>query len=169
MSTVDGAPATGVAAYGEYLKDQLAAEEKRKASLEQRGLAIVSSAGALVTLLFALGALATKAQDFVLEQEAKVLLVAAVGIFLAAAVSALATNLPTPYENVSPDALRDRLRESPVRDEDAARRDIALTSVKVLRDAKAKNQRKAKLLFGSLLIEVVAVAVVGVAVSIAIL
>jgi hypothetical protein len=168
--SVEIEPTSGVGTYAEYLKDQLAAEEKRKASLEQRGLAVISSAGALVTLLFALSALATKAQPtFVLEQGSKTLLFAAVAVFLLCAVAALATNLPVPYKNVSPAAVKRRLRETPLRDDEQATRDIALTSVNVLSDAKAKNQAKALVLFAALGLEVIAVALVAVAMGTVIL
>jgi hypothetical protein len=155
---------SGAGAYADYLKDQLTAEDARKTSLEQRGLAVISSSGALVTLLFGLVALSTKARrTFVLEEEPKYLLAAAVGLFLLAAAAALATNLPVAYERVDADAVRRRLKEDPVRGEDSAKRDIALTSVKVLRDAKRRNQTKAKLLFAALILEVLAVAVVAAA------
>jgi len=155
---------SGAGAYADYLKDQLTAEDARKASLEQRGLAVISTSGALVTLLFGLVALSTKArQTFRLEEEPKYLLAVAVGVFLLAAACALATNAPVSYERVKPDAIKGRLKEQPLRDEGAAKRDIALTSVKVLRDAKARNQTKAMLLFAALILEVVAVALVAAA------
>ncbi|HEX8117309.1 MAG TPA: hypothetical protein VF521_08555, partial [Pyrinomonadaceae bacterium] len=50
---------SGYAAYGDFIKDELEAQDKRKASFEQRGLAVITTSGALVTLLFALAALST--------------------------------------------------------------------------------------------------------------
>jgi hypothetical protein len=157
-------PAAGAGVYAEYLKEQLTAEDARKASLEQRGLAVITTSGALVTLLFGLVALSTKArQTFELEDEPKYLLAVAVGVFLLAALCALATNMPVTYARVSPDAIRGKLKEDPVPGEDAARREIALTSVKVLRSAKRRNQAKARLLFAGLILEVAAVALVAAA------
>jgi hypothetical protein len=41
----------------EYLKDELARQDARQSSFEQRGIAVVTTAGTLVTLLFGLAAL----------------------------------------------------------------------------------------------------------------
>src|SRR6266540_1704964 len=46
----------GYVAYGDFVKDELDAQDKRKSSFEQRGLAVITTSGALVTLLFALAA-----------------------------------------------------------------------------------------------------------------
>src|SRR5215212_326740 len=65
-------PAPGFRAYGEFVKDELAAQDQRKASFEQRGLAVITTSGTLVTLLFALSALATKdSQTFALPDAAR--------------------------------------------------------------------------------------------------
>lgn len=50
----------GLVVYGEFIKDELEVQDKRKASFEQRGLAVITTSGVLVTLLFALAALSTK-------------------------------------------------------------------------------------------------------------
>ena len=47
----------GRAIYSDYIKEQLDAQEARKISLEQRGLAVITTSGVLVTLLFGLTAL----------------------------------------------------------------------------------------------------------------
>ena len=52
----------GRAVYGEYIKEQLNAQEARKNSLEQRGLAVITTSGALVTLLFGLTALTCRSE-----------------------------------------------------------------------------------------------------------
>ena len=161
--------ASGVATYAVYLKDEIEAQNARKASFEQRGLAVVTTAGALVALLFGLTALSTKAQPtYHLPHSARYFLVAALVFFLLAALAALATNLPLPYEAVKADEIRRRLKEVPVRSADAAELDIALTRVKTLRDAKQKNGLKGWILFAAMALEVVAVALVGIAIWIVI-
>ena len=47
----------GRSIYADFIKEQLDAQEARKVSLEQRGLAVITTSGALVTLLFGLTAL----------------------------------------------------------------------------------------------------------------
>jgi hypothetical protein len=157
--------ATGNAVYGEYLERQIASQEARKSSFEQRGLAVVTTAGALVTLLFGLAAIATrtgKGDPF--SSEEKVWLAAALTLFVVSAVAALWINLPMKYKSVEAGEIRARLKETPVRDADAAHRDIALTQVAVLISARQKNTRKGHLLFAALACEVAAVACVGVAI-----
>ncbi len=156
---------SGVVAYSEYLKEQLAEEEARKSSFEQRGLAVVTTAGTLVTLLFGLAALSTTAvHTNPLLGEEQVWLGIALGLFVLSAIAALSTNLPRGYEVVDTADIEARFTETPLRDEEAARLDIAFTQINVLSDAKAKNASKGKLLFAAMVLEVIAVACVGVAI-----
>jgi hypothetical protein len=92
--------------------------------------------------------------------------VAGLTAFILAAGSALLVNLPLAYEAVTPDDIEGRLQEDPIRSSDRAEKDVALTQVKALRDAKAKNSFKGWCLFVAIVLEVVAV--VGVAVCIVI-
>lgn len=159
-------PASGVVAYGEFVKDELAAQDQRKASFEQRGIAVITTSGALATLLFALAALSTKqSQTFVLPAGARDWLVGALVLFVLAAIAAVITNVPVGYEAVDADEIKGRLKEDPPRNTEAAAKDIALTRVKALRSAKKKNGRKGKVLFAGMVAEVLAVACVAAAIS----
>jgi hypothetical protein len=155
-------PKPGAAVYGEFLKDQLAAQDARKASFEQRGVGVVTTSGALVTLLFGFAALSSTNQ--ILPNSAKKWLAASLIVFVVAAILALATNLPLPYGGPGPDEIKGRLQLDPPKDERAAQRDIALTRANMLKDAKKKNGWKGWMLFGALLLEVIAVALVGIAI-----
>jgi hypothetical protein len=157
-------PKSGAIVYGEFLKDELAAQETRKASFEQRGLAVVTTSGALVTLLFGLAALSTTGKSQELPSDAKKWLAAALVVFVIAAVLALVTNFPFFYNGPKPAAIKARLNQKPIRGEDAARRDVALTRANMLKDVKKKNGLKGGLLFGAMTFEVVAVGFVGVAI-----
>ncbi len=162
---VPPAESPGTAVYGDFLKDELAAQDARKASFEQRGLAVVTTAGTLVTLLFGLTALLpTAGASHALPGDAKKWLAVALVVFVVAAGFALVTNFPFFYDAPKADAIKTRLNEDPVRAEAAARRDIALTRTNMLRDAKKKNGWKGWLLFAAMSLEVVAVAFVGVAI-----
>lgn len=154
----------GTAAYGKFVKNQLAAQDERKGSFEQRGVALVTTAGALVTLLFGLAAFATTGKIEQLPHDAKTWLAVALVVFVIAAVLALATNFPFIYDAPKAAAIRGRLKETPIRDEDAALRDIAFTRLTMLEDAKTKNKWKGRLLFTAMAFEVGAVAFVGVAI-----
>jgi hypothetical protein len=72
------------------IDEQVAKESDRKASLEQRGQAVIISSGLLVALLFGLSTLATKAVDFTLPGVAAIFLaVAAIGFLGAAGMGLL--------------------------------------------------------------------------------
>jgi hypothetical protein len=158
-------PPFGFQAYGEFVKDELAAQDQRKASFEQRGLAVITTSGTLVTLLFALSALSTKeSQTFTLPDAARGWLNAALVFFFLAAVAALITNVPRGYEAVEADEIKKRLDQSPVRDADEAAKDIALTRVKALKSAKSKNTTKGRALFAGLAFEMLAVGCVAAAI-----
>lgn len=159
----------GFSKYGAYIKEQVDAQQARKASLEQRGLSVITSSGALVTLLFGLAALSTKeAQTFALPGAARVLLVLALASFFGAILSAIGSNLPFKYEMPLVPALRavvdDRWGDS---EQDAERR-LARTRLKMLESAKAKNTVKAYWLFTAVGFEVAAVALVASAVGVVI-
>jgi hypothetical protein len=166
VNTGGGDSTSGGAVYGDLLKDELEAQEARKSSLEQRGLAVVTTSGALVTLLFALGALSTKASEtFTLTGHAPTYLAIALIGFIAAAVAALGTNIPLRYEAVKADEIKNRLDDSEfVLSEDKATKDVALTRVKVLKSAKEKNGIKAMILLVAMGLEVIAVGFVGAAI-----
>ncbi|MCW3101227.1 MAG: hypothetical protein JWL77_6845 [Chthonomonadaceae bacterium] len=169
VSATPTAERSGVRVYGALVDAELRAQDARKASFEQRGLAVVTTSGVLVTLLFALAGLSTKTgTTFVLREPAQTWLVGALVAFVLAAAVALATNIPLPYEAVTSADVEKRLREQPIRSEDRAERDVALTRLKGLADAKCKNGIKGWLLFAAIGLEVTAVALLGVAVSIVI-
>jgi hypothetical protein len=161
---------SGIASIADYTKEQLEAEDKRKASFEQRGLAVVTTSGALVTLLFGLAALSTRSKStFELESAARLPLVLALGLFVAAAIFALLTNWPLNYEWVDPCDVRRSLGKKPPPSEQRAAKDIALTRLSVLEAAREKNALKGRLLIIALTLEVLAVTGVAVAIAIVIL
>ena len=159
----EAATPSAATVYGEYLKDELAGQETRKSSFEQRGLAVVTTAGTLVTLLFGLAALSTTAAKAdQLAGEEKVFLAIALGLFIASAVLALATNFPLKYSGPEPPDIRAHLEA----DEDVAtaQLEVAYTRLNILTVAQEKNTCKGNLLFWALLVEVAAVTCVGIAI-----
>ena len=78
-------------AYGQLIMDQLAEERNRKASLEARGVTVITTSGTLATLLFALTAGLTAAAKFKLPQSAKLPLLLALVAFVIAALAGLAS------------------------------------------------------------------------------
>jgi hypothetical protein len=159
--------------YGEYLKEEITRQDARQSSFEQRGIAVVTTAGTLVTLLFGLAALSTaSAKGNPLHHKESVFLAIALVLFLAAGLLALLTNVPLKYEGLAlPDPKKpeapsflDRLNANPedsYKDAVYAVADVRLT---ILTSAQRQNGRKGKLLFGALIAEVAAVACVAIAI-----
>jgi hypothetical protein len=152
--------------YHGFLKDAREAQETRKTSFEQRGLAVVATAGTLVTLLFGLTTLVTTtgSHPHELGHEERVWLAIALALFVASAVGALVTNFPIRYAGVQASAVRGRLDDERFASDESARRDVAKTEVKLLADAQVKNAIKGWFLFAALLLEVGAVFCVGAAI-----
>jgi len=163
--SVEAEGTSGTEAYAALIERELDAQEARKASLEQRGLAVITTAGALTSLLFGLAAFSTTgAHAFVLPASARHLLIAALVLFFASAVGALVANAPLVYQAVKPGDIRGRLKETPVREREAAARDIAFTQLKALESAKKMNGIKGWALVGSMLLEAAAVGCLVVAI-----
>lgn len=161
-----GGADTGYTAYGELVKHELDVQDKRKASFEQRGLAVITTSGTIVTLLFALAALSTKESDtFTLPHPAQVWLSIGLVFFFVSALLALATNAPLRYQSVEVDGIKERLGKEPPWDSDKAAKDIALTRLKELRSAKKANTVKGWILVAAMVSEVLGVGCVAVAVS----
>jgi hypothetical protein len=160
-------PSTGTVAYGDFVKDELEAQDKRKTSFEQRGLAVITTSGTLVTLLFALVALSTKKADtFVLPHAAHTWLTVSLVFFFLSALAALLANAPFIYQAVEAAKIRERLHEKPPRALDAAIKDVAYTRLDALESAKAKNSIKGRALAVAMSFEALAVGCVAVAVAI---
>jgi hypothetical protein len=148
----------------------LSAEERRKTSFEQRGIAIITTSGVLVSLLFALGAVVTHSKGVHMSATSRALLVLALVLFLVAAVSGIVANYPVRYELIATSDLR-RLVEPEAwnGDPDPASRRVAEVSVNVLASARANNEVKGKALVAGMVAEVAAVTVVAASVVVMLL
>lgn len=152
--------------YSRLISEQLDNERAIKASLEQRGIAVVATAGTLVTLLFALGALVTRSQTFEPPAASVVFLLLALLAFLAASVAAIATNRVRTYEEVKIGALRVLLDENLWAAESSiGERRAAEVRVAILAIARNQNAKKAKSLKWAMRSEVTAVGLVAIAVA----
>ncbi len=169
MASEDAGNGSGRAIYADYIREQLEAQEARKVSLEQRGLSLVSTSGALVTLLFGLTAFAVEREGFVLPTSGRVLLVVALGFFVVAALAAIVTNIPLSYQGVTTDSLRGAVRNRWGDSEAVATQMTSFTRIDVLESAKRRNNLKSVALFAGMVCEIVAVALVGAAVGVVLL
>lgn len=162
----EGGNTSGTEAYAALIDRELDSQETRKASLEQRGLAVITTAGVLTTLLFGLAAFSTTSTSAIkLPGSARHLLIAALVLFFVSALAALLVNAPLIYQAVKPDDIRGRLKEEPVRDGEAATRDIAFTQLKALKSAKKMNGFKGWMLLVAMVLEACAVGCLVVAIT----
>jgi hypothetical protein len=161
-----------LSAYGQVVDDQLEEERRRKASLEQRGTFVITTAGTLVSLLFGLAAVATSRGSFVVPAEARVLLTAAVCLFALAALGGLAANVPLRYPNADPQDLR-RLITGEfwtdgvwVRPPFAAMRRTSELRVDLIQGCRRMNRIKAYAVVSALVAEVMAVGALSAAIGV---
>jgi hypothetical protein len=167
-------PAAGIASepadtagseYSAYVAQLLAEQDARKASIEQRGLAVISTSGSLATLLFALVAVVTSGDNFELPSQANGPIGAALVSFVLAGVLGLLTNLPLVYSNIDlsdPNKLFWDHWDKGVND---ARQRVVATRLRVLKSAQKLNNLKGYSLIAALFVEVAGVAAVAIAVS----
>jgi hypothetical protein len=155
--------------YADYLESRMADELKVMDSLTQRGIAVITTAGALVTLLLAAGSLAigTDIGATDLRVWTKVLAGLAVIGFVFAAGLGLAVNRTTPED--PPDATSIKNLDEPSGDQIKAVAWVIRQRRCTLEDWYPKNTTKAHRLRSALTLEAVAVALLGGAILTAIL
>jgi hypothetical protein len=88
---------TGPDVYSDFVKTLIDAEAARKTSTESKGAAVITTSGALVTILFGLVAVVTSRTAFKLPVSAHGWLVAAIVAFVVAAATAILVSIPLPY------------------------------------------------------------------------
>ena len=81
------------------------------ASLQSRGLAVISSWGTLVTLLFGLSAVVTNVDHFELPSATKIALIGAACLLVFAAVAGIAANAPRRKHAIGLDGLAPLLED----------------------------------------------------------
>ncbi|WP_392839983.1 hypothetical protein [Streptomyces sp. LN500] len=146
---------------GALLEDQLNEERKIKESLIQRGNAVVSSSGVLVALALGAASVSGRTSQDRLPTSATILTVAALALFVGAAVTALTVSTPRRQTTISTQWLReawDGSDSDPFSTSHKARLDL-------LDSLRGANRSAARLLVCSLALEVAAVALLSLAVA----
>lgn len=145
-------------AYTSLIDSQLAREDARKTSFEQRGIGVITTSGTIVTLLFGLAALVTKSDAFVLGTWQKIFLGSALVFFFVAAITGILVNKPMTYEEAAPEGLR-RLLEEPYWFGRVGIGSRRATEMKIAMLARARRQNDFK---GSVLIIALSAEVAGI-------
>lgn len=155
----------GYEVYAAYIERTLIAQDARKSSIEQRGISVITTSGTLVTLLFAVIGLATKASTtYNLPADIRGWLVAAVTLLVLAAAGGLVSNIPLQYSNVKVTELRQAVDTLWNEDAWTATGRVARTQLEVLERATAVNRLKVYVLFAAVICEVGALIPLAVAV-----
>jgi hypothetical protein len=142
----------------------LSEQSARKGSIEQRALAVITTSGALVSLLVALSALLGSNAKLHLRAGPRATLVAAVVFFVVAAILALVTNSPRAYLEFGPKDLDRMLAEWNSGGEDA-RWLVSQAHASLIKRATKLNDNKALLLQIAVGVEVAAVSLVALSVA----
>jgi hypothetical protein len=140
-------PEQGSKPYSDYVKELEDAQTARKASLESRGTAVITTSGTLVTLLFGLVAVLTGSKTFVFPSAGRDYLLAAVILFVLATSLGIVVNLPLFYKQtqLTGSDLK-KVWNWPSGD---AMAKIAVTRLVAIESAKKANAIKAWLLFAA--------------------
>jgi hypothetical protein len=163
------------AVYITSVNEQLENEEERKKTLEGRGIGIITTSGALATLLFGVATFVqgfaalphASAPPFDIEAPDQSFLVAALVLFVGAAVLGLLSNFPMGYRSISEKELVRQASASAWTKYDSTRdaRELTNQKVDILFYARQANDRKALYLLVGFAFEVMAVVCVAAAVA----
>lgn len=153
------------AIYASLVDSQLDEENRRKASFEARGIAVITTSAALVSLLFGILGAVANSDSFELGGASRGFLITSAVLFVAAAVAGLSSNWPLKYQQVEVDNLR-QLTTQQYWDGEAsvASRRVAEVKVEVLSRARGLNRLKGRLLLMGLFVEVLAVLALAISV-----
>lgn len=155
----EGDPATASdqgSTFTAFVGEELAAEVSRRASLEARGISVITISGTLVTALFAFSAIVTQATTFGLDPTARVELAVGVVLFVLAAIAAIGTNVPQWIQIVEPHELLAELETGWSLPAGEARKQIVATRLDEL-ECQRVNQFKAVALLVAIGLQVAAV------------
>ena len=145
------------------LLDQLTEERAKKGSLEQRGIAIISTSGTLVAIVLGFVALATRNPAFVPPATVVTLMIVALCGLVVAAAAGLLVNAPTRMPVIDAQELL-AIVEQPDWDriDAAGRRAEYRLQAELLVEVRRVNRWRARVLLAGLLVEVSALGLMAV-------
>ena len=148
METQSGAPRLM-----EFIQSELTKEEARRASIESRGLAVVTVASGLLAIIAAVRPLGVTAKSAPTAGPLLQGLASTSGVLLVIGVLVAAfTNAPRRYRLIDPEAMSALAPRLWVQDVDDLNRSIFASHLTFLRDAQRINDGRARLLFAATLL-----------------
>ena len=157
----------GGAKYASFVEQELKAERARRGTLDGRGQAVVTTSGALVALLSAVGAIVINRKGFVLPAVARYPLFSALSFFVIATFFGILVTINFKYEVASKETLS-KLRGHWADSDNVAMRNIVATNVMTIATLRRGNDKKATLLFVALFAQLGALLSLAVTVFLAI-
>jgi hypothetical protein len=151
---------------GELVNQELARESARKESLERRGITVITASGVLVTLAFGFATAVAKGHHYDnFTTPEKVGLDVALGLFVLSAIFALLTNTPRNYGVPQIKALRSMPGSKEV-PEEIISEELLTKLISMLEAARHTDDNKARALFISMYLQLLAILVLGITVGI---
>ncbi|SFW74809.1 hypothetical protein [Amycolatopsis australiensis] len=145
------------------LLDQLTEERRKKGSLEQRGIAIISTSGTLVAIVLGFVALATRNPAFVPPATVVALLVVALAGLVVAAAAGLLVNAPARMPVIDAQELLAIAEQTDWDHVDAdSRRAEYRLQAQLLMEIRRVNRWRARVVLAGLLVEVCALCLMAV-------
>ena len=146
-------------AYSTLIDDQLTEERARKVSLEQRAVGVITTSGAVVTLVFAFTAAVNGTNALRLPDSARLELFVSLFLLLTAVVVAVIVGFPVTYLEVDNKALTKLIHEEDWTNPEVveARRRTAEAITGIIISARRANGIKANLTTGALALEVLGI------------
>lgn len=150
--------------YATFIESELKAEKERRASVEARGVSVITTSSGLVTLIAAVGAFVIRGDKFVLPGGGKVALLVAVTAFAAAAGCGIVTNWSYKYAVASIADLEAMRTSQWVDDAVDSRSTTTLINVATIKSLRDSNERKVEWLRAGQIAQLFALVALSVAV-----
>lgn len=151
---------------GELVNQELTRELARKESLERRGITAITASGVLVTLTFGFATAVAKGNHYAnFTTSEKIVLDFALTFFVISAVFAVLTNTPRNFGVPQIQALRS-LPGSNASPDEVMSEELLGKLISMLETARHADDNKARALFISMYLQLLAILLLGIAVGI---
>lgn len=155
--------------YINFIEGELKAERDRRAAVDARALAVVTSSGGLVTLLAAVGAFVSSGKEFKPPDLAIVPLVVTLGCFTVAVAFGILANRSRYYHVALSDTLFAMVTDHWGDDQIDSRNNVAELNIRTIHTLRVGNDKKANLVSAALWAQLGAVIALSVGVLIVLL
>ncbi|MGC4792907.1 hypothetical protein ACLQ3H_02205 [Micromonospora saelicesensis] len=132
--------------YSDFIASELKTERERKAAMDTRAASLVTTSGSLVTILAAVSAFVGKDAEASLPRQALPLMVLALVAFSAASLAGICAGWSRRYDVAAIAPMRLMLDERWSDEEGLARKEVALTNIRMIETLRNVNGAKERFL-----------------------